>query len=91
MAAMRQDVAFSFTSTANSSSNIVEGCHFEDMATVIQINGANGTVGLTTYGLHLGNVPLATAIMDATPANSGDYVSFITPSQPNIPAGWGNC
>ena len=84
------DVAFSFTSTANSSSNIVDGCHFEDMATVIQINGANGTVGLTTYGLHLGNVPLATAIIDATPANSGDYLSFITPSQPNVPAGWGN-
>ena len=84
------DVAFAFTSTVNSSSNIIEGCHFEDMATVIQINGANGTVGLTTYGLHLGNVPLATAIVDATPANSGDFLSFITPSQPNTPAGWGN-
>ncbi len=84
------DVAFSFTSTVNSSSNIIDGCHFEDMATVIQINGANGTVGLTTYGLHLGNVPLATAIVDATPATSGDYLSFITPSQSNTPAGWGN-
>ncbi len=84
------DIAFSFTSTANSSSNIIEGCHFEDMATVLQINGANGTVGLTTYGLHLGNVPLATAIVDATPANAGDYISFITPSQPSVPAGWGS-
>ncbi len=84
------DVAFSFTSTVNSSSNIIDGCHFEDMATVIQINGANGTVGLTTYGLHLGNVPLATAIIDSTPANAGDFLSFITPSQPSTPAGWGN-
>ncbi len=84
------DVAFSFTSTVNSSSNIIEGCHFEDMATVIQINGTNGTVGLTTYGLHLGNVPLATAIIDSTPANSGDFLSFITPSQVGTPAGWGN-
>ncbi len=84
------DIAFNFISTTNSSSNIIEGCHFEDMATVVQINGANGTVGLTTYGLHLGNVPLATAILDSTPANSGDYLSFITPSQPNVPAGWGN-
>ena len=84
------DVAFSFTSTANSSSNIIDGCHFEDMATVIQINGANGTVGLTTYGLHLGNVPLATAIIDSTPANAGNFLSFVTPSQPSTPAGWGN-
>ena len=84
------DVAFSFTSTANSSSNIIDGCHFEDMATVIQINGTNGTVGLTTYGLHLGNVPLATAIIDSTPANAGNFLSFVTPSQPGTPAGWGN-
>ena len=84
------DIAFNFTSTTNSSSNIVDGCHFEDMATVIQISGQNGTVGLTTYGLHLGNVPLSSAIIDNTPANSGDYVSFMTPSQPNVPVGWGS-
>ncbi len=84
------DVAFSFTSTSNSSSNVIDGCHFEDMATVIQINGSNGTVGLTTYGLHLGNVPLSSAIIDATPADSGNYLSFLTPSSPNVPAGWGS-
>ena len=84
------DLAFNFTSTSNSSSNIIDGCHFEDMATVIQINGGNGTVGLTTYGLHLGNVPLATAIVDNSLANSGNYLSFITPSQNNVPAGLGN-
>jgi hypothetical protein len=84
------DIAFSFTSTANSSSNILEGCHFEDMATVIQINGANGTVALTTYGLHLGNVPLATAIIDQSVAGSSNYLSFVTPSQSGVPAGIGN-
>ncbi len=84
------DVAFNFASTSNSSSNIIEGCHFEDMTTVIQISGGNGTVGLTTYGLHLGNVPLATAIIDSTPATAGNYLSFMTPSQPNVPVGWGN-
>ena len=84
------DVAFSFTSTYNSSSNIIEGCHFEDMATVIQINGANGTVGLTTYGLHLGNVPLATAIIDNSAVNSGNYLSFMTPSTATTPAGVGS-
>ncbi len=84
------DVAFSFTSTYNSSSNIIEGCHFEDMATVIQINGANGTVGLTTYGLHLGNVPMATAIIDNSTVNSGNYLSFMTPSTATTPAGVGS-
>ena len=84
-----QDVAFRFRSTSNSSSNIIDGCHFEDLATVIQIIGANGTVGLTTYGLHLGNVPSSTAIMDPTPQEAGNHVSFLTPSQPGIPAGVG--
>ncbi len=84
------DVAFSFSSTYNSSSNIIEGCHFENMATVIQINGANGTVGLTTYGLHLGNVPLATAIVDNSAVNSGNYLSFMTPSTATTPAGLGS-
>ena len=84
------DVAFSFSSTSDSSNNIIDGCHFEDMATVIRINGSNGTVGLTTYGLNLSNVPLATAIIDQSDANSGNYLSFTTPSQPGVPAGWGN-
>jgi len=85
-----RDIAFNFTSTSNSSSNIIQGCHFEDMATVIQINGVNGTVGLTAYGLHLGNVPLATAIIDQSAQESGNFVSFITPSANGVPAGIGN-
>jgi hypothetical protein len=85
-----QDIAFQFTSTVNSSSNIIDGCHFEDMATVIQIIGPNGTVGLTTFGLHLGNVPMATAIIDPTSQDAGNYISFATPSQAGVPAGIGN-
>jgi hypothetical protein len=84
-----QDIAFSFSSTWDSSSNIIEGCHFEDMATVIQINGSNGTVGLTTYGLHLGNVPIATAIIDNTPNSVANHISFITPAEGSFPAGLG--
>jgi hypothetical protein len=83
------DVAFSFSSTWDSSSNIIQGCHFEDMATVIQINGSNGTVGLTAYGLHLGNVPPATAIIDNTPDSVSNFVSFISPATSSIPAGIG--
>jgi len=84
------DIAFSFSSTWNSSGNIISSCHFEDMATVIQINGGNGTVALTTFGLHLGNVPLSTAIIDQSAVNSGNYLSFMVPSQGNTPAGIGN-
>ncbi len=82
-----QDIAFQFSSTANSSSNILSGCHFEDMATVIQILGPNGTVGLTTYGLHLDNVPLSTAFVDPTPPEASNYISFISPGVPGTPAG----
>ena len=84
-----QDVAFGFTSTWNSSSNIIDGCHFEDMATVIKISGPNGTVGLTTYGLHLGNVPVATAVIDSTSPQTGNHLSFMTPATSSIPAGIG--
>ena len=83
------DIAFDFSSTFNSSSNAINGCHFENFATVIRINGLNGTVGLTTYGLHLGNVPLATAILDGSNAQAGNYLSFMTPSQAGLPAGLG--
>ena len=84
------DIAFSFRSVYNSSSNIIDGCHFEDMATVIQVNWSNGTVGLTTYGLHLGNVPLSTAIQDGSAAASGNGLSFLTPAQNGLPAGLGS-
>ena len=85
-----QDTAFQFKSTSNSSSNILRGCHFEDMATVIQIVGPNGTVGLTTSDLHLSNVPIATAIIDSTAQEAGNYLTFVTPAQTGIPAGLGN-
>ncbi len=85
-----QDIAFRFKSTSNSSSNIIDGCHFEDMATIIQIIGSNGTVGLTAFGLHIGNVPINTAFIDPTTQEVGNYISFITPSQAGIPAGVGN-
>ena len=85
-----QDVAFSFKSVTNSSSNIISSCHFEDMATVIKINNGNGTVGLITQGLQLGNVPLATAFIDQSVTGSSNYVSFVTPAQGTRPAGIGN-
>jgi hypothetical protein len=84
------DTAFSFTSTFNSSHNLIAGCHFEDMATVIQINGSNGTVGLITYGLQLDNVPLATAIIDGSNVQAGNFVSFMTPPAGGVPTGIGN-
>lgn len=84
------DTAFSFTSTFNSSHNLIAGCHFEDMATVIKINGSNGTVGLTTYGLQLDNVPLATAIIDGSNVQASNFVSFTTPPVGGAPAGIGN-
>lgn len=85
-----QDVAIQFKSTFNSSSNIVGSCHFENMATVIAILGSNGTVALTTYALHIGNVPVATAFVDQTPQEASNYLSFMSPSQTGIPAGIAN-
>jgi hypothetical protein len=85
-----EDIGFSFSSTWNSSDNIIENCHFEDMATAIQINGANGTVGLLAYGLHLSNVSLSTAIIDETPNDSGNFISFFAPAQGSAPAGTGS-
>ena len=74
-----QDIAFGFQSKWNSSGNVIGGCHFENMATVIKITGSNGTVALTTYALHLGNVPLATAVIDNTPQENGNHITFMTP------------
>ena len=84
-----QDIAFQFKSTSNSSSNIIDGCHFEDMATVIQVLGPNGTVGLTTFGLHIGNVPITTAVIDQTAQEVSNYIAVMTPSQTGVPAGIG--
>jgi hypothetical protein len=83
------DIGFSFSSTWNSSDNIIEGCHFENMATAIQINGSNGTVGLLAHGLNLDNLPLSTAIKDQSAVNAGNYIAFRSPSQGTTPAGTG--
>ncbi len=82
-----QDVAFGFQSTWNSSGNVIGACHFENMATVIEISGSNGTVALTTFALNLGNVPLATAVIDNTPQENANYITFITPAASGVPAG----
>jgi hypothetical protein len=86
----RQDIAFNFVSTFNSSNNTIGGCQFQDMATVIKINGSNGTVGLTTFALNTGNVPASTAIIDNSAANVGNYLTFQVPSTSSTPAGIGN-
>jgi hypothetical protein len=85
-----QDIAFGFQSTWNSSGNVIGLCHFENMATVIKITGSNGTVGLTTYGLNLGNVPISTAVIDNTPQENANFVSFVTPAATGVPAGIAN-
>jgi hypothetical protein len=81
------DVAFSFKSVVNSSGNIIANCMFQDMTTVVKINNGNGTVGLVAHGLQIGNVPVATAIIDQSVAGSGNYVSFMVPPAGGFPAG----
>jgi hypothetical protein len=83
------DTAFSFSSTWNSSDNIIESCHFEDMATAIEIIGANGTVGLQAFGLNLSNLSLATAIIDQSSNNAANVIRFLSPSQASQPSGTG--
>jgi hypothetical protein len=85
-----QDVAFSFTSTFNSSNNMIGGCQFGNMATIVEINQANGTVGLTTFGLNPGNVPLSTAFIDNSTPNVGNYLTFQCPATTTSPAGLAN-
>ncbi len=84
------DVAFNFKSVVDSSGVIISDCVFSNMTTVIKINGGNGTVGLITHGLQIGNVPLATAIIDQSIVSSGNYLSFIAPPQGARAAGLGN-
>jgi hypothetical protein len=86
----QQDIAFAFQSTWNSSANVIGLCHFENLATVIKITGSNGTVGLTTYGLNLGNVPLSTAVIDNTPQENSNFLTFISPAATGVPAGVAN-
>lgn len=86
---IRQDVAINFSSTWNSSDNIVGACHFENFATIIKINGSNGTVGLMTFGLQFSNVLLTTAFIDNSVSAVGNLVHFRTPATGLAPAGIG--
>ena len=85
-----QDIAFNFNSTFNSSNCTIGGCTFQNMATAILINNSNGTVGLTTFGLSIGNVPIETAIIDNSAAFVGNYISFQSPASSSAPAGLAN-
>ena len=85
-----QDIGFNFNSTFNSSNCTIGGCTFSNMATAILINGNNGTVGLTTFGLNIANIPLSTAVIDNSAAFVGNYVAFQTPATATVPAGVAN-
>lgn len=85
-----QDVAFNFVSTSNSSGNTIGACLFQNMATVVRINGQNGTVQLSTFALNIGNVPVSTAFIDNSAISSGNYSSFLTPATAALPAGIAN-
>jgi hypothetical protein len=82
-----QDVAFQFQSTFNSSGNVIGGCFFQDMATIISIGTANATVDLTTFGINPGNVPISTAFIDNSAASNGNLVTFQSPATSTAPAG----
>ena len=88
--ATTRDIAFRFQSTFNSSGNIIGGSAFQDMATILYIGNVNATVGLTTFGLNPSNVPLATAFIDDSAANSGNLVNFQAPATSTAPSGIGN-
>ena len=85
-----QDIAFRFQSTFNSSGNVIGGSAFQDMATILDIVNVNATVGLTTFGLNTNNVPLATAVIDNSAAQSGNLVNFQAPATATAPAGIAN-
>jgi hypothetical protein len=83
----KQDVAISYTSTFNSSNNLVSACQFGNLATIVKIGNQNATVGSTVFGISPGNVPLSTAFIDNSNASVGNYVSFICPPTATEPAG----
>ena len=85
-----QDTAFRFKSTFNSSGNVIGGCTFQDMATIINIGTSNATVGLTTYGLNPANVPLSTAFIDDSASSNGNMIVFQSPATSTAPAGVAN-
>ena len=85
-----QDTAFRFQSTFDSSGNVIGGSTFQDMATILHIGNSNATVGLTTFAINTGNVPLSTAFIDNSAASNGNLVNFQTPATSIAPAGIGN-
>ena len=86
----KQDIAFKFQSTFNSSGNVIGGCTFQNMATIIDIGSSNSTVGLTTFGLNPNNVPLSTAFIDNSAASNSNMVTFQTPATSTAPSGHAN-
>jgi hypothetical protein len=85
-----QDTAFRFQSTFNSSGNVIGGCTFQDMATILNIGTSNATVGLTTYALNPNNVPISTAFIDNSAASNGNMVVFQSPATSTAPSGIAN-
>jgi hypothetical protein len=86
----KQDIAIEFSSTFNSSNNTVGACQFGNLATVLKIGNGNATVGLTTFALNAGNVPVSTAVIDNSAANVNNFVSFQSLATSTAPAGIAN-
>jgi hypothetical protein len=85
-----QDVAIAFASTFNSSSNTIGACQFGNLATILKIGTANATVGLTTFALNPGNVPISTAFIDNSAPSVNNFLNFQSPSTSTAPAGIAN-
>jgi hypothetical protein len=85
-----QDTAFRFKSTFNSSNNLIGGCSFQDMATIVNIGTSNATVGLTTYGINPYNVPIGTAFIDNSDPRNGNLLTFQSPATSTAPSGIAN-
>ncbi|MEJ0047602.1 MAG: hypothetical protein WDN04_16840 [Rhodospirillales bacterium] len=85
-----QDIGIAFGSTFNSSDNMIGACQFGNMATVLKLGTSNATVGLTTFAIDAGNVPISTAFIDNSLPSVNNLLTFKTPSTASAPAGVGN-
>jgi hypothetical protein len=85
-----QDIAIEFVSTFNSSNNTIGACQFGNMATVLKIGTGNATVGLTTFALNAGNIPVSTAFIDNSAANVNNFINFQSLATSTAPAGIAN-
>jgi hypothetical protein len=85
-----QDIAIEFSSTFNSSNNTIGACRFGNLATVLKIGNGNATVGLTTFALNSGNVPVETAFIDNSAANVSNFINFQSLATSTAPAGIAN-